>query len=91
MRVKRARQILWAMAPKIGSLTRRESQKKRPDLVLMISGSVVDNFTYTDESVVAEDCSAWDNAVKKALEKAQDKDSPFSLTAWVRKKGFESQ
>ena len=35
VRVNRARQILWAMAPKIGSLMRRESQNSRPAGVLM--------------------------------------------------------
>ena len=35
VRVKRARQILCAMAPKIGSLIRVRSQNSRPCLVLM--------------------------------------------------------
>ena len=35
VRVNRARQILWAMTPKIGSLMRRESQNCRPAGVLM--------------------------------------------------------
>ena len=35
VRVKRARQILCAMEPKIGSRMRRESQKSRPAGVLM--------------------------------------------------------
>ena len=35
VRVNRARQILWAMIPKIGIRIRRESQNHRPGLVLM--------------------------------------------------------
>ena len=35
VRVKRARQILWAMLPKIGSLMRLASQNSRPDFVLI--------------------------------------------------------
>ena len=35
VRVKRARQILWAIWPKIGSLIRCVSQNSRPGLVLM--------------------------------------------------------